>query len=281
VKGLLWLGIVCGSVLWSGCVSIVEKGGRVLDGSAFAEKTLGRYAARRDEGANIEVRELINTQGERSLAILPEDFPALRFRGSAPGEGGAFYLTGLEYLGGNVSGWNEFTLDLSGAGTFVTSGETAVLSFPAPPEPVQISSGKIRRGETRLAGSEALTSLRNRYERILALTAWMRTREGAPAYDTPAAFDAYWRPILLPETVAKKKRPPEWKGENPRWVRAEDFKWNAAYTESLLPGDLWSLRDSGALLRDWEEAFEWICFEYAWERIGGSLSGEIMMNRIK
>jgi hypothetical protein len=266
-----------------GCVNIVEKGGRVLDGSAFAEKTVGRYTARKDEGAaaNVEVRELIDKQGQRSLAISLEEFPALRFRGSAPGEGGGFYLTGLNYLGGNVSGWNEFTLELSGAGTFVKSEGAAALMFSAPPEPGQISSGKIRRDGNRIIGGEALISLRHRHERILALTEWMRGREGAPAYDNPDSFDAYWRPLLLPETVSKKKRPAEWKKENAQWVRAEDVKWNITYTESLLPEGLRILRDSGALLRDWEEAFQWICFEYAWERIGGSLSGEITMKRIK
>jgi hypothetical protein len=263
--------------------SLVEKGGRVLDGSALAEKTAARYRARMAEGAaaDMEVRELINKAGESSLVITLEEFPEIRFRGSAPGAEGDFYLTGLNYLGGNISGWNEFTLDLSGAGRFVKSEDTAILEFSAPPEPVQISSGKIRRSESRLTGDEALGSLRGRYERILALTEWKRNREGAPPYRGQIHFEAYWRPILLPETVSKKKRPAEWKKENAQWVRAEDVKWNVTYTESLLPEDLRILRDSGSLLRDWEEAFGWICFEYAWERIGGYLSGEITMQHIK
>jgi hypothetical protein len=261
----------------------VEKTGQALDGTAFAEKTAARYQARIKNGAaaEMEVREVVNKAGERSLVISLEDFPAIRFRGSAPRGDGGFYLTSLHYLGGNYSGWNEFTLDLSGAGSFVTSEDAAVLKFPAPPEPVQISSGKIRRSDTRLTGDEALSLLRNRYERILALTGWMRNRERAPAYNGPAFFDKYWRPILLPETVSKKKRPPEWNKENAQWVRAEDVNWNSTYTESLLPEDLRILRNSGALLRDWEEAFEWISFEYAWERIGRYLSGEITMKRIK
>jgi hypothetical protein len=283
---------LCGGLLWgglmlSGCNSFMtlamEKTGRALDGSAFAEKTAARYEARRVEGAaaDMEVRETVNKAGDPSLLISLKEFPEIRFRGSAPGADGNFYLTGLEYLGGNFSGWNEFTLDLSGAGRFVKSEAAAVLSLSAPPEPVQISAGKIRRNESRLTGDEALVSLRNRYERILALTEWMRRREGAPEYLGPEVFDVYWRPILLPETVSKKNRHPNWKKENARWVRAEDVKWNATYTESLLPEDLRVLRDSGALLRDWEEAFQWICVEYAWEKIGGYLSGEITLKRIK
>jgi hypothetical protein len=283
--------LLCGGLLLGGCTSFaanaisraVEKTGRVLDGTAFAEKTLSRYRARKAEGAavNIEVREVVNKQGNVSLVILPEDFPAIRFRGSDPVGNGDFYLTDLEYLGGNVSGWNEFTLELSGAGTFAASEETAVLAFAAPPEPVQISSGKIRRGETRITGDEALTSLRNRYERILALTGWMRGREGVPLFADQKAFEAYWRPLLLPETVSKKKRPPEWNREGARWAWAEDLRWNTAYTEYLFPEELKILRNSGALLRDWEEAFEWIYFEYSRGEIGEIFSGELSLKRIK
>jgi hypothetical protein len=283
--------LLAAALLAGGCTSfipgVVEQAGRALDGSAFAEKTLTRYQSRKagdgKKKAKVEseVREMMNTQGDVSLVILLAEFPAIRFRGSEPAGNGDFYLTGLEYLGGNVSGWNEFTLELSGAGTFVKTGDTATLRFSGPPEPVQISSGKIRRSDTRITGSEALTGLRNRYERILALTAWMREREGVPAFTGYKAFEAYWRAVLLPETVRAKRRPPEWNKDGGRRVWAEDIGWNTAYTERLFPEELRPLRDSGALLRDWEEAVEWIYFEYSREKIGGYFSGGIVMQRIK
>lgn len=284
-KGL-WLGTALwGGLILGGCAGLVlkavEKTGQVLDGTAFAEKTVSRYQGRTHDAGTVEVREAADKQGNLSLVILLEDFPALRFGGSGLDGNGGFYLTRLDYLGGNVSGWNEFTLELSGAGTFAVSGETAVLAFAGPPEPVQISSGKIRRNETRITGDEALTSLRHRYERILALAEWMRGREGTPVMADHEAFKAYWQPVLLPETVSKKKRPPEWNRETAQWVRAEDRRWNTVYTENLFPEELRILRDSGALLRDWEEAFEWIYFEYSWEKIGRSFSGELSLKRIK
>jgi hypothetical protein len=265
----------------AGCAGLAEQSGRLLDGSAFAEKTLARYRDRAAPGAGLEVRELADRRGEKSLAILPEEFPGIRFQTSAPGEGGIFYVTGLRYLGGNVSGWNEFTLELSGAGTFTAAKGTAVLSFPGPPEMVQIAAGKIRRGESRITGDEALGSLRSRHERILALTGWMLSRPGRPIFTELTDFDAYWRPLLLPETAAPKKRPPEWWREGARWVRAEDTRWNAAYTELLFPEELRPLRDSGALLRDWEEALDWIYFAYSWEKIAARLSGTIFLDQIK
>jgi hypothetical protein len=278
--------LLCGALL-GGCTnfvsSVMEKAGRALDGSAFAEKNISRYQARKNDGApaNMEIRETVNRAGNVSLLLLLNDFPAIRFRGSDPLGAGDFYFTALEYLGGNVAGWNEFTLELSGTGSFVKSGGTARLVLPGLPEPVQISAGKIRRNETRFPGDEALTSLRNRHERILALVEWMRDRDGAPVLADQKAFDKHWRPILLPETVSPTKRPAEWKNAEGQWVWAEDLRWNIAYTENLFPENLWPLRNSGALLRDWEEALEWIYFEYSRGEIEGWFSGEIFFTHIK
>jgi hypothetical protein len=259
----------------------VEKAGRLLDGSAFAEKSLSRYqTAKTGSGpADLEVRELVDRGGNVSLLISLKEFPAVRLRGSDPLGDGGFYFTRLEYLGGNAAGWNEFTLELSGAGSFARSEGAATLAFSAFPEAVQISSGKIRRNETRITGTEALTSLRHRHERILALTGWMRDR-GGPAFQDQKSFDSYWRPLLLPETVSAKKRPPEWKTGG-QWVWAEDLRWNVSYTQALLPEELWPLRGSGALLRDWEEALDWIYFEYSRGKLEEYFSGEIILQRVK
>jgi hypothetical protein len=273
-------------LLTGGCTSfipgVVEQAGRVLDGSAFAKKTLSRYQGLKTGGApaDMEVREVVNKQGNVSLVILLKEFPAVRFQGSDPLGAGDFYFTSLEYLGGNAAGWNEFTLELSGAGSFVKSEGAAALSLSGLPEAVQIVSGKIRRNETRITGDEALTSLRNRHERILALAEWMRSREG-PAFADQKSFEAHWRPLLLPETVSAKKRPPEWKKEGARWVWAEDLRWNTTYTEDLFPEVFWPFRNSGALLRDWEEALDWIYFEYSREKIENWFSGEISLKHIK
>jgi hypothetical protein len=268
-------------VLLAGCNTIVEKGGRIVDGSAFAEKTLARYQTPETEKKKpkAELTETISREGESHIVLSLEEFPAVKIRGSAPRETGDFFFTSVEYLGGSYTGWNEFTLDLSGVGRFVKDENGGTLSIAGPLEPVQISAGKILRNGTRFTGDEALTSLRNRRERILALSEWMRDEGPSPA--GRKEFEAYWKPILLPELVSRKKRPAAFNTENVRWVRAEDVRWNASYTETLFPEDLRILRDSGALLRDWEEALEWIYFEYRWDEIVRYLSAGINMKRVK
>jgi hypothetical protein len=266
----------------TGCISLslMEKTGRFLDGSAFAEKTVAVYRTEK-EAAGMEIRELRNRAGEHSVGIILNQFPVLMIRGSSPGAGGEFSLLSAEYLGGSVAGWNEYSLDLSGSGTLVLGETRAEMRIANAPQPAEISRGRIHRYDTRITGDEALANLRNRRERIAALAEWMNTREDAPTGLGRKDFEKYWKPILLPEMTGGKKRPPDWLRETDRWARAEDIRWNTGYTERVFPEELWTVRNSGTLLRDWEEAGGWIYLEYEWERIGELLSRENTLQRIK
>jgi hypothetical protein len=275
-----WL-IVCLAPLWClGCVSLMEKTGKALDGSAFAEKKIAVYRT-----AGMELREVQNKAGQRSVCIALEQFPTMLIRGSLPNEEGEFYLTSLDYLGGNTYGWNEFRLDLSGYGKLALNGQTATFSLSDEIESVQISAGRIRRYDTRITGTDAVTYLRNRRERIIALTEWMNapSAEGAPEKKSISRddFEKYWKALLFPELVSKNNRPQNWQKEGDQWVRAEDIRWNSGYTERTFPEELRVIRDSGTMLRDWEEALEWIYLEYEWSRITALLAQETVLNRVK
>ena len=258
-------------LLFGGCVSLMEKTGRVLDGTAFEEKTVAVYRTAKTGEAAMEIRELQNKAGERSVAITLNQFPVMKLCGTAPDQDGGFYLESLEYLGGSVSGWNEYSLGLSGSGTLALDETEAVFSVSQDLETVEISRGRIQRYDTRLTGEEALSNLRNRRDRITALAEWMRAQK-VPEGHGRNDFEKYWKPVLLPEMVCAKKRPAGWRLESAQWVWAEDIRWNTDYTERVFPEELWTVRNSGTLLRDWEEALGWIYLEYEWERIIALLS---------
>jgi hypothetical protein len=279
----------------------MEKTGKALDGSAFAEKKIAVYRT-----TGMELWEVQNKAGQRSVCIALQKFPTMLIRGSVPNEEGEFYLTSMDYLGGNTHGWNEYRLDLSGYGKLLLNEKTATLSLSDEIESVQISAGRIRRYDTRIVGNEALTYLRNRRERILSLTEWMNapslevapseegelSEEGGPSEETARTepvksvsrndFEKHWKPLLFPELVSKKKRPRDWQQEGDQWVKAEDIRWNASYTARTFPEELRAIRDSGTMLRDWEEALEWIYVEYEWNRITTELiSNETVLHRAK
>jgi len=272
IYGILF---IAAFALFSGCVSLVEKAGRVLDGSAFAEKEIDGY---KTDG--MEIKVVKNKAEKRSVIIKLDEFPMMNLRGSYPDENGNFNITSLEYLAGSVQGWNEYTLDLSGTGS-LTLGETAALQILEEIEPVQISAGRIRRYDTRITGNEALTGLRNRRERILASVEWMTAFDDAPNGQNIDNFEEYWKPILFPEMVSKKKKPQDWLYDGDIFIEAEDINWNTSYTKRVFPEELQQVRNSGTLLRDWEEALSWIYLEYEWENIKGNLSRLTILQKKK
>jgi len=262
-------------VLCSGCVSVMEKTGRVIDGSAFAEKKVALYRA-----GDMEVTVVQNKKKEQSVLITMKDFPMMKIRSSVPDENGEIYLISLEYLAGSINGWNEYTLDILGEGTLFLD-ENPSFTIKENIEPIQISTGRIHRFDTRITGSEALTSLRNRRERIAAAVEWMASTEDAPKGQTIEDFEKYWKPVFFPEMVSGKKRPSDWKQEGDVYKKAEDIRWNTGYTERVFNEELVPVRDSGTLLRDWEEALPWIYLEYEWENIKERLSRQNTLQFIK
>jgi hypothetical protein len=272
----------------------MQKTGEVVDGSAFAEKktaayrTGGKKQGREktpapDSGAGILVEEVSRKNGENFIAIRIEALPTLRLLGSEPDAGGGFSLVSLEFLCPNLSGWNEFSRELSGTGVF-RAGEEAVLRLDGEAEVLDITGGKIRRNSSRITGDQAASALRNRQERVSALAEWMKARpdqKNGGRYASQSDFEAYWQPILFPELAKAAARPPEWTAEGAVWVRGEDVKWNAAYTDALFPEELRPVRNSGTLLRDWEEAAGWVYLQYEWDRIMESLTHEIRLVKIK
>jgi hypothetical protein len=263
-------------VLFSGCVSLMEKAGQAIDGSAFAQKTTALY---RSQGAGVEISVVENKNGERAVIIAAAKFPMMKIRASMPDEEGNFFPLSLEFLAGNLHGWNEYTLELLGAGS-LDLGENPVRLTIEEIEPVEITAGRIHRYDTRITGAEALTALRNRRERITALAEWMTSLDGPSGSDIDE-FEKYWKPVLFPETVSNKKKPEGWLREGDIFKRAEDIKWNTGYTQRVFPEELWPVRDSATLFRDWEEALSWIYLEYEWKNIVGLFSGEIILQKIR
>ena len=281
--------LICFTVfLFAGsCVSMVEKAGRALDGSAKEEKRLTVYRAEKKEGAaaDMELREVQNKAGNRSIVILLEAFPSVKFRCSFPNENGEFYFTSLEYLAGSFHGWNEYSMDLLGVGSLTYGSafieNTAILAVPEKIEMVQISSGRIKRYDTRITGNEALGKLRDRQERINALAEWMGQQEDAPQGLNRKEFEQYWKPKLFPEITAKKKQPQDWKHPDDKWEKEEDVRWNVSYTGRVFPEILREIRNTGTMLRDWEEALPWIYVVYEWENILKLLAQDIVLLKKK
>ncbi|MDR0685503.1 MAG: hypothetical protein LBF83_10305 [Spirochaetaceae bacterium] len=252
---------------------LVDGAGRVLDGSAFAEKTVKTYIS---SDKNISFRLLSTKSGKQQTVFTLNSMPFIQFYGDTPDETGRFFITRVHFLYSNADGWLEGDVNASGKGIIVetattSGGRAAEFSLEGPVTLAEITRGGIKRQGRRLYGSRALTELRNREERIHLVTDWMKDRSPPALPVTQKDFESYWQPILLPETVSKKLRPSGYVGPNEAqtggYSYGEGVKWNTAYTRELFPEYLRDLRDSGSLLRDWEEASAWFYVKYYWAAI--------------
>ena len=272
------------------CSSMVQKGGELLEGSAFAEMELALYRSGKERTGTgkkkiVEIKELRLEDGRQALEITSSEWPGLALRGGMPGGSGNFVLHEARILSSHVHGWNEFTLDIIGRAVFDNPRKTGgVLFVNDDAERITIKSGKIRLKSSRITGDAALARLANRRERVLALIEWMageqENEKEVPVFASQKEFEKYWKPRLFPELVSKRKRPPEYSKGNAEWKRADSVRWNTSYTKSVFAEGLWEYRDSGALLRDWEEALTWIYIEYSWGYILNSFNN-IAMHKTK
>ncbi|MDR2500988.1 MAG: hypothetical protein LBD37_07920 [Treponema sp.] len=266
--------------LFSGCSTVVQKAGEAAEGSLFQERTTAVYANRTAgfQRRGVRVKRLRERKGgAESIAVTAEAFPTLRIRGGAPDTQGRFSLNSLEFFCSSLTGWNEFSLELSGTGELLPGAPGFTLRIGPPVESLDITQGKIRRDTRRLSGDQALTALRNRRERIRVLTEWMGCQTERRSFADQDAFADYWKPILFPELVSVKRRPAAWTEAGAVWRAGEGVKWNTVYTAGLLSEELRPVRDSGTLLRDWEEALGWIYLQYQWDDLIQSLAQEIIV----
>jgi len=261
--------------------AVMEGTGRLLDGSVCAEKRIALYRAKEKNGAanDADLKVVRSKNGDQSLIITVKKFSMIKLRGSVPNEEGVFHLTSLDFLAGNTHGWNEYSMQLTGTGR-LTLENGAVLEHIGEIEPIQITGGRIHRYDTRMTGNEALTALRNRSERITSLAEWMLSLD-APKGQEIKTFEKYWKPLFFPETAPKKNKPAGWKEPGDQFIKAEDIRWNTGYTERVFPEELHLVRNSGTLLRDWEEALYWIYMEYEWNSITEIFTKEIIFEKIK
>ena len=301
ISKYIFIGLFALSLL--GCSTLVQKSGEFLEGNAFTEKKENVFKSEKNKKKAVVIKELLikgeekdgtassevsTSSGEttnRLIEISSGQWPGFSFRGSLPDSDGKLSLTEARFLSSHYFGWNEFTLDILGDAYFYADNETRLFRINGEVERVQLSSGKIRLKSNYLTGDPALTALKNRRERILAVTEWMENQlltNNSIVYNNVVLsnekhFSDFWKPLLFPELAKKSKQPKEYTKENVEWVKADGIKWNKTYTELFFPENLWELRNSGALLRDWEEALPWIFMEYSWETIISSFNETIML----
>lgn len=174
----------------------------------------------------------------------------------------------LHWFNNWADGWTEARFDCGGKLTLTKEGNSWHLAVVALPAPLVPTEARIRYRDTVLIGDAALKALGNRWDRILAASALLKmapiypgSAQGYPPFiagkkDHDTEFRVNTAHYLFPEIAGWKNAELAAKYKGAETSRAEDIRWNTAYTKDTFPEEFRAVRDSGTLFRDWEESAE-------------------------
>lgn len=220
--------------------------------STYESVSVGREAVLRiDIG-----REL---HGFRAVRISGGSIPGAVLTGEAAARSPDDWevtLIGLDWFNNWKNGWTDASFVIDGNFDLLRSGSLWSIRTTNALEIVAPSSATIHYYEDYINGKEALEQFNRRWNRIEAYATFLHSR-----------FDDAWygdrrrvRSFLFPELYGYE-RPP---APHHASVTAKSIAWNTDYTAQEFPENLRLLRDSGTMLRDFEEspglwdlAFHW------------------------
>src|SRR5208282_4347605 len=165
-------------------------------------------------------------------------------------------LTSLGWFNNWQNGWTEAAFVLDGTFDLVQSGSGWSVRIKDSPEIVAPASATIHYYTEYFNGDIALEQFSRRWNRIEACAGFLRSRFGGSWFEDQRGV----RKFLFPELYGYTEPPDPHHAS----VTAESIAWNADYTGKEFPENIRALRDSGTMLRDfeespglWELAFHW------------------------
>ncbi len=215
--------------------------------------TFSVQSAYRGEGASgqapvrVELAKEIN--GARDVRVtwgaLPE--AVLRGQATADGSGGwKIELLRLDWFNNWQDGWTEAGFVISGSFDLSQGGAEAQILLTDKPEIDAPIVATIRYYDDYLNGDKALQQFTRRWNRIQAYAEFLRSRFDESWYSNQGSV----RRFLFPELYGYDQ-PPSPKHAS---VTVDSITWNTDYTKEVFPGNLRALRDSGTMLRDFQES---------------------------
>jgi len=261
---------LCAAVAVS-CASAPERGWSVSSPTIAARTVIGL-------GAEAEG----SAPATIASAYLGDDVElrgsARRIEGPEGAEAWEIELEEISYFRNWTRGWTEAKVEAFGTLRLtLTAGawKAEVLEKPAIGT---VRGAKVRYMDTFLSDDQALRAVANRMERIKAATAFRRENGDDAWFVRPEKKTRFFGLVSYPgyaEAYGPRFFPERYgypKGSAPVGPRrkGDDLYWDTGYTRSVFPEQLWEVRDSGTLYRDWEEAIglwfladQWATF---WER---------------
>lgn len=199
------------------------------------------------------------SDGPIPAEITIQAFPGAVFQGLAdrePSGGWRVSLTTLKWFSNWPNGWTDASFLLDGVLHFEKTDNQWTVRVETPPSVAMVDKASIRYSETFLLGDRAVGQLTWRWDRIRASTDYLNTQFPDDWINDPDQVARF----LFPELRGYQK------GEHPGNTKvADSVAWDTTYSAVHFPENLRPVRNSGTMLRDWQESQGLWTLAYHWK----------------
>jgi hypothetical protein len=230
---------------------------------------------------------------QRGLSVEIGPDAAFRIRGDAlegailegraarDGEGWTLAIDRMDWFGNWDEGWTQASFEAEGELSLMPRGEAWAVVVARAPSIGKPTSASIRLYGDYFVGEAALGLISRRWDRIKAAAELLRQRFPDAWYDYSEqkkavfvwdlfarrvdSFDRGVRAFLFPELYgyAGAGAPPPRRGHGTS--RGESISWDTEYSAAAFPEALREVRDSGTMLRDFEEGLGLWRLAFCWD----------------
>jgi hypothetical protein len=270
----------------------------LLTGCATVEKKL--VVDKNESGFASKLSFMTNDKGEKWMELTSSLIdPAVISGEYSTDESGdlVFDIKKLRFYTSWVNGWTEGEYNAIGKLKFHSGDGGAHCTVIDKFEIGEIEKGTIRFYDDFLMGEKGLDAVRNRFDRIQAVNSYLKTKGFREFYNHAwldkkpdrISFKSGTLKFLFPElainsALTGKDVSSDLKITNPlkEISLKETVAWNKLYTQKTFPDNLKEVRNSGTMLRDYEEALKLFYMDYNMDYYFGKvLENEVFKEKIK
>jgi hypothetical protein len=218
---------------------------------------------------------------ENNQAILKIPFPSLtEIHGEAfesEPDHWVFHTDELHLFFNWHDGWTESTISLQGMLELTRrSKESWQIRVIEMPQTGTVLQAEIRYRRDKIYGDRARDMMSRRLDRAIVLSGFLQTELAPEDYSfhhkkrgiDSKAYHQDLQSLLFPELYGFSDAFPEPEAsssDKEGYIRNEEVLWDTLYTKKYFPEELHEVRDSGTLLRDYDEASELIIICCLWQ----------------
>lgn len=208
-----------------------------------------------DQGLTIEIGP--SKEGTTVFRIFGASVEGATFSGVAhlSQNGWLLSLSEMHWFSNWSGGWTEAQFASTGELLLRPNGQMWDLSVATLPRLGDPVSAAIRYYDSYLTGERGVEEFARRWDRIRAVVALLKQKLPERSFEctstTPQSpsFQAAVGKFLFPELFGYPIPP----SPGYRTIRSESISWNVDFTEANFPENLREIRNSGTMLRDFEE----------------------------